>query len=60
MISLSELESWLRTVMGDVELAERVAEAVAAWPTERERLMAVGALLDERLAQCRQSPLACP
>ena len=51
-ISLSDLEHWLRTVMGDVELADRVAETIAAAPADRERLHQVGALLDHRLAQC--------
>lgn len=54
MISLSDLEDWLRTVIVDPELADRVAQAAREAPTERDRMLQVSSLLDERLAQCRQ------
>jgi hypothetical protein len=54
IISLRDLEDWVRTVMGDAELADRIAETVAAEPTDRERLQRLGVLLDQRLAQSQQ------
>ena len=36
------------------ELADRVAEASRAATAERDRILQVSSLLDQRLAQCRQ------
>jgi hypothetical protein len=56
MIGLRDLQQWLAIVMADLELAERVAEIVASAGTDRERLLQISSLLDERLAQCRHVP----
>jgi hypothetical protein len=58
-IDLGVVERWLRTVIGDGELADRVAEVIAAAPADQERMRQVGSLLDERLAQCRQIAAQC-
>lgn len=55
-IELDRLEQWLRDTIGDTELADRVvAICQQSEVNDRERLQQVRALLDERLAQCRDS-----
>ncbi len=54
-IDPTALVNWLRTVMQDEELANQVAAAVAEETTDRERLLQVRSLLEERLAQCQAS-----
>jgi hypothetical protein len=52
-IELDRLEHWLRTTIGDQELADRVKEVETADVSDRELLQRVRMLLDERLEQCR-------
>jgi hypothetical protein len=54
MICLNDLQRWLRDVVGDAELSDRVAESLAAASPDRERLLQVCSLLDQRLEQCRR------
>ena len=56
-INLNELVQWLRTAMGDEELADRVAEAIEVEPSDRQKMVAVRSLMEERLKQCA-SPAA--
>ena len=52
-IELDRLEQWLRTTVGDEELADRVKEVRMQDVSDRELLQRVRRLLDERLEQCR-------
>ncbi|MGE5482541.1 MAG: hypothetical protein ACM3VX_06500 [Bacteroidota bacterium] len=48
------LEEWIRTVMGDVELADRVAEAIKVGTCGADQAWRIRDLMGERLAQCRE------
>jgi hypothetical protein len=52
-IELDRLERWLRTTIGDEELADRVQELQSADLSDRELLQRVRLLVEERLEQCR-------
>ena len=47
------LESWIRGVKGDGELAEKIKKVIEAESNELERLKRIRALMEERLQQCK-------
>ena len=52
-LSLQRLEEWLRTVIGDGELADRIAEIAREDTCDRDRMLRVGSIMGERLCQCK-------
>lgn len=54
-VDLSELEGWVRTVIGDAELAARIRFFSLRPGTAQERLLNIRDLLGLRLIQCRQA-----
>jgi hypothetical protein len=48
------LETWLKNVMGDQELAEKIAEAVQKGKSERDRCFQVKKQMRRRLDQCKK------
>ena len=52
-IELDRLEQWLRTTIGDEELADRVQEVQSEDLSDRELLQRVRLLVEKRLEQCR-------
>jgi hypothetical protein len=57
-LDLAKLEEWLRSAIGDHELADRVAEVVGAETSDRDRMLRVRTLMSERLSQCDRRALA--
>ena len=53
-IDLDQLENWIRTVIKDVELSDRIKEVTAQKPNEQDTLPVIRDLLGWRLIQCRQ------
>ena len=53
-INLARLEQWLRTGVQDSELAAAVADIRRTHDTDREQLLAISNLLNERLSQCKR------
>ena len=47
------LEEWIRRVIGDPELAERIAGAIKKGNSDLERTHLIRNLMEERLTQCR-------
>ena len=54
-IDADELEAWVRTVMNDKELADRIKEADAQDGSDRDRMLRMRDLVGWRLIQCRQA-----
>lgn len=52
-LSFAELEKWLRTVVRDDELANRVAQTIEEQASNRDKVLRVKTLLEERLSQCK-------
>jgi len=52
-IDFNGLEQWIREVMGDGELAERILETVEVDRSDQEKTCLIRDLLAQRLAQCR-------
>jgi hypothetical protein len=52
-LDFRELEGWIRSVMGDTELAEQIAGAIKRGNSDQERTYSVRDLMEERLNQCR-------
>jgi hypothetical protein len=52
-IELDRLQEWIRTTIGDDELADRLGDVQTLHVSDRELLQRVRLLLDERLEQCR-------
>jgi hypothetical protein len=52
-LDFRELEGWIRSVMGDTELAEQIAQAVKKGNNDQERTYLIRDLIEERLNQCR-------
>jgi hypothetical protein len=53
-INLAKLEQWLRTAVQDAELAAAVADIRQTHETDREQLLAISKLFNERLSQCKR------
>jgi hypothetical protein len=51
-LDFRELEGWIRRVMGDTELAEKIAGAIQKGSNDRERTCLIRELMEERLNQC--------
>ena len=56
-LSLRRLEEWLRTVIGDGELADRIAEVAQEDMCDRDRMLRVRMLMSARLCQCKMASL---
>ena len=52
-LSFAELDKWLRTVVRDEELANRVAQTIEEQASNRDKVLRVKTLLEERLSQCK-------
>jgi hypothetical protein len=52
-LDFKELEGWIRSVMGDTELAEQIAVALKRGNNDRERTYSIRDFMEERLNQCR-------
>jgi hypothetical protein len=48
------LQEWVRKVMGDEELAERISAAVKEETNDHDRAVSARNLMEERLAQCER------
>ena len=46
------LQEWIRQVMGDEELAEKMATAIKEETNDHDRAVSARNLMEERLAQC--------
>lgn len=57
-LSFAELEEWLRTVVRDGELANRVARAIEEQIINHDKVLHIKALLEERLSQCKSLRIA--
>ena len=51
-LEIGELEQWMRKVIGDVELAEKIRSLAGSREGEREKLERLRRLLETRLVQC--------
>ncbi|MCX8044702.1 MAG: hypothetical protein N3B18_11350 [Desulfobacterota bacterium] len=54
-INLGELERWIRTVIGDTALADRVRETVALSENRHQSISRIRDLVGLRLVQCRKA-----
>ncbi len=54
-LSVEDLVKWVRSVIRDEELADRMAEAAGGESSDYERLLRVKALMGERLCQCKKA-----
>lgn len=54
MIHFSALETWIREVMRDKELAEKMAEAIHKQKNYLDTLSSIKVLMEERLTQCQK------
>jgi len=52
-LDFKQLEEWIRNVMGDMELAEQIAQAIKKGNNDQERTYSIRDLMEERLNQCR-------
>jgi len=52
-LDFEELEGWVRSVMGDTELAEQIGAAIKKGDNDRERTYSIRDFMEERLNQCR-------
>jgi hypothetical protein len=52
-LSLERLEEWLRAVIRDEELANRIVEVAHVETNDREKMLQVRSLMRERLCQCK-------
>ena len=52
-LDFEELEGWIRSVMGDTELAKQIAIAIKQGNNDRERTYSIRDFMEERLNQCR-------
>jgi hypothetical protein len=52
-LDFKQLEEWIRSVMGDTELAEQIAVAIKKGNNDQERTYSIRDLMEERLNQCR-------
>ena len=48
------LQEWVRKVMGDEELAERIVAAVKEETNDHDKAVSARNLMEERLAQCKR------
>ena len=55
MIHFSVLEKWVREVMGDRELAEKIAGVIGEQKEYLDTLLSIKGLMEERLAQCQKN-----
>ena len=53
-IDLDQLEGWIRTVIKDEELADKVKTAIAQQSNEQDTLTLIRDLVGIRLIQCKQ------
>jgi len=53
-LDFKQLEEWIRSVMGDTELAIHIAQAIRKGNNDQERTYLIGDLLGERLNQCKR------
>ncbi len=53
-VDFDALQKWVKKVMGDAELAERIVTAVEEEGYDYARTLRIRNLMQERLAQCRK------
>ena len=54
-LDFKNLERWIRIVVGDEELGERISSAVEAEENDHDRTQRIRTLMEERLAQCKNA-----
>ena len=52
-LNLEGLKEWLRTVIGDGELADRIAEIAREETCDHDRMLQVRMVMGKRLCQCK-------
>ncbi len=52
-LDFNKLEEWVRRIMGDPELAEKIARAIKNGNSDQERTHLIRNWMKERLNQCR-------
>ncbi len=53
-VDFNALQEWVQKVIGDKELAERVATAVEKENNDHDRVVCIKNLMEERLIQCKK------
>jgi len=53
-IDFNQLEGWIREVMGDRELSEKIEEIIEEDSSEQERLWRIRDLMEERILQSQK------
>ncbi len=53
-LDFHELEEWVSSIMGDKELADRIAEAVRRGRSDQDRSLQIRQLMEKRLIQCKE------
>ena len=56
-VNLEHLQNWVRNVMGDDELADKILEISKAKATYVQQVGKIRNLMEKRLEQCRQTEL---
>jgi len=51
-LDFKQLEEWIRSVMGDTDLAKHIAQAIKEGNNDQERTFSIRDLMEERLSQC--------
>lgn len=54
-LDFEDLEAWVRNIMNDTELADRIQSALSEAESDQSRCEVVRGLLEERLGQCREA-----
>jgi hypothetical protein len=54
-LDFSELETWIREIMGDEELAEQIADSIRKGKSDQNISLRIKKLMEERLDQCKRS-----
>ena len=53
-VDFTRLEDWIREVMGDGELADKIRDVIARDISARDKTLCIRDLMVERLIQCRR------
>ena len=59
MIHFSALEKWVKEIIKDRELAEKIAEAINKQKGYRNTLLSIKCLMEKRLSQCQNFEGKC-
>jgi len=53
-IDFIELETWVRRIMNDQELADQIADSIMKGNSDQNRSLRMKKLMEERLSQCQK------